>query len=109
MLIKYNLGNYSQEEAYQKIDSFLDGLVKEHSNLVSNPQKEWNASKDKMNFSFEAKGYNINGDIIIQGKELVLNGKLPLVARMFSGKIERMINENLDNLFNKKTSGDYFG
>jgi hypothetical protein len=102
MEIKYNLGNYSQEEAYQKIDSFLDGLVEKHSDLISNPQKEWNNEKDKMEFGFEAKGYNIEGTINILEDKLVLNGKLPWVARMFSGKIEEIINKQLDELFVKK-------
>ena len=60
MEIEYNLGNYSQEEAYQKIDAFLDGLVRQYSDMISNPQKSWNESKDKMNFAFEAKGFDIN-------------------------------------------------
>jgi hypothetical protein len=102
MEIKYNFGNYSQKEAYQKIDSFLEGLVKEHSDLVYNPQKEWNKNKDQMNFSFEAKGFNIKGDIKIQDKELILTGKLPFLARMFSDTIEKVIYKNLDNLFVKK-------
>jgi hypothetical protein len=99
MEIKYNLGNYSQEEAYEKIDVFLDGLVKQHADLVSNPQKKWNPEKNKMDFGFEAKGYNITGNIKLQGKELILDGKLPWVAKMFSGKIEDMVTKQLDALF----------
>ena len=55
MEIKYNLGNYCKKETYTKIDQFLDCLVEKHSDLVSNPQKKWNACKDKMDFNFEAK------------------------------------------------------
>ncbi|MCX6749961.1 MAG: polyhydroxyalkanoic acid system family protein [Candidatus Pacearchaeota archaeon] len=102
MEIKYNLGNYSQEEAYQKVDAFLDGLVKQHSDLVSNPSKKWNPEKNKMDFGFEAKGYTISGNIKLQGKELVLDGKLPWVAKMFSGKIEDMVLKQLGELFPKK-------
>ena len=108
MQIKYNLGKYSQEEAYQKIDTFLDGLVSQYSDMISNPSKTWNESKDKMDFSFEAKRYNITGNIKLQEGQLVLDGKLPFAARLFSGKIEGIINKQLDELFVKK-SGDYFG
>lgn len=52
-----------------------------------------------MDFNFEAKGFNINGDITLKERELILNGKLPFAARLFSGKIEKMINEKLDELF----------
>jgi hypothetical protein len=99
MEIKYNLGNYSQAEAYKKIDTFLDGLVKEHSDIVSNPNKKWNPEKNRMDFEFEAKGYNISGNIKLQGKELILDGKLPWAVKMFSGKIEKMVVTQLDKLF----------
>lgn len=108
MEINYYLGNYCKGEAYQKIDNFLDGLVNEHKDMISNPQKKWNESKDKMNFSFEAKGFNISGNIKLEKDKLVLDGKLPWAAKLISGKIEKMITKNLDSLFKKK-SGDYFG
>jgi hypothetical protein len=108
MEIKYNLGSYCKGEAYQKIDSFLDGLVKKHSDLVSNPKKKWNDNKDEMNFSFEVRGFDISGDIKLEEDKLVLEGKLPWVARLYSERIEEIINKQLDELFVKK-SGDYFG
>jgi hypothetical protein len=108
MEIKYPLNNYTKEDAYHLIDGFLDSLVNQYSDMISNPEKEWNKQKDKMNFKFEAKGYEISGDIRLQEKELILNGKLPFVARLVSGKIERIINEKLDELFVKR-SGESFG
>jgi hypothetical protein len=35
MQIIYSFGNYSQEQAYEKIDSFLDGLVSQYSDMIS--------------------------------------------------------------------------
>lgn len=99
MRIKYNLKGYSPREAYEKIDKFLDGLVKEHRNLISNPQKKWNDERNKMDFSFEVMGSNIKGDIKLQGKELILNGKLPFLARIYSGRIEDIIKKQLEELF----------
>jgi hypothetical protein len=101
MEIKYNLGNYSQKEAYEKVNILLDDLVKKHSNLISNPVKNWNSFKDKMDFGFEAHGYNISGDIKLQGKELIFYGKLPWALRLSSGKIEEIITKQLDELFPK--------
>ena len=103
MKIEYNIPNYTKAEAYIIIDDFLNNLVSEHSDLVSNPSKTWNASKDKMDFEFEAKGINVSGDIKLLEGKLVLNGDLPwLVERLYGGKIETMIKENLDTLFVKK-------
>ena len=101
MEIKYPLGNYNKEDAYQKIDSFLDGLVNQYQKMIANPQKKWNESKDVMDFGFTAKGFNISGDIKINNNHLILNGKLPFAASFFKGTIERMITEKLDELFVK--------
>jgi hypothetical protein len=103
MEIKYNFGNYSQEEAYQKIDNFLDGLVSQYSDMIANPSKKWNPEKNKMDFGFEAKGVGIIGNIKLLEGKLILDGKVPwIVAKLYGGKIEKMINENLDELFVKK-------
>jgi hypothetical protein len=99
MEIKYPLNNYTKEDAYHLIDGFLDSLVNQYSDMISNPEKEWNKQKDKMNFGFEAKGFNISGDIRLQEKELILNGKLPFAARLFSGKIEKIVKGKLEELF----------
>jgi len=102
MEIKYNLKNYSQCEAYNKIDLFLDGLVSQYKNMISNPKKKWNDEKDYMDFGFEAMGFNIKGDIKLQGKELILNGRLPLLARVYSGRIEKIIKGKLEELLPKR-------
>lgn len=101
MEIKYNLSPYNKTDAYYLIDTFLDSLQKEHADSITDSSKTWNDKKDVMEFGFTAQGFNITGNIKINEDNLVLNGKLPFAARLFSGKIERIINEKLDELFVK--------
>jgi hypothetical protein len=101
MQIKYPLGPYNKVDAYHLVDSFLDQLQVEHKGKITDASKTWNENKDTMDFKFNAQGFDISGDIKINEDNLVLNGKLPLVARLVSGKIERIINEKLDELFVK--------
>ena len=99
MEISYQFLPYTKEDAYNLVDNFLDKLQKEHAGLISNASKEWNESKDKMDFSFSARRVYIKGDIKINEDNLVLNGDLPFPANLARGKIERIILENLDKLF----------
>jgi hypothetical protein len=99
MEIKYDISKYTQKQAYEKIDNFLDSLVIQHSEMISDPVKNWNDEKDKMEFRFKVKGFNIEGIINILDDKLVLNGKLPFVARLYSEKIESIIKEQLEELF----------
>ena len=91
--------NCSKQVAYTKIDGFLNELTNKYSDMISNPLKKWNDSNDKMDFSFKVKGFNIEGNIQLYNNKLILNGKLPFLARLFSGKIETTIKSELERLF----------
>lgn len=98
MEIKYDY-SCGKQEAYDKIDNLLEGLQSQHSGMISDSTKEWNSSKDKMDFSFKVKGLNITGYIELNDNGLVLNGKLPFAARMIQGKIKSTIEKKLNELF----------
>jgi hypothetical protein len=102
MKIEYNIPNYTKAEAYIIIDDFLNNLVSEHSDLVSNPSKTWNASKDKMDFGFKVMVFNTSGNIQLLEEKIVLDGKVPFLATSLSGTIEKTIRANLEKAFPKK-------
>ena len=99
MKIVYDISKYTPEEAYIKINSLLDGLVSQYSNMISNPTKKWNDEKNKMDFGFDVSEFNIHGNIKLQGKELIVNGKLPWIARIYNGKVKDIVKEQLEELF----------
>lgn len=93
--------NLSKGEAYQKIDTFLDGLQEEYSSEISNPNKSWNSDYDRMDFSFKARGFKLNGVVCLVDGMVILEGKLPWLARAYSSKIEEVIIGQLDDLLSK--------
>jgi hypothetical protein len=102
MKIEYNIPNYTKAEAYSIIDNFLNDLVNEHKDKVSNPSKMWNTSRDKMNFKFTTYGSDIKGDIKLLEGKLIFDGNLPLIAWPFKGMITGLIEGNLEKAFPKK-------
>ena len=48
---------------------------------------------DTLHFAFTANAQHITGALEVKDNEFVLDAKLPLMLRMFEGKIERMIQD----------------
>jgi hypothetical protein len=97
--VTYPIAGYSPEEVYNRMDTLSDILLVRYPNLVSNSEKNWNHTKDAMNFSFESRGYNISGNVYLEGKNLVLEGKIPASAKPFRKKIIGKIEKTLENVF----------
>ena len=98
--------NVGKEEAIQKIDTFLNGLM--HGQFPGNiaikeASKSW--SNDAMSFSFKAKkgflGATISGVIRVNQDSVVMDSDLPGLVTAFvsEDQIRNVINEQLDGLF----------
>lgn len=99
MRIEYDISKYTLQEAYTIIDTHLDGLLKDNIDKISNPTKQWNNEKNKMDFGFDINKVNINGNIKLEEKKLIVEGKLPWIARMYNGKVKDIIIEQLEEWF----------
>ena len=49
-----------------------------------------------MDYSFQARGFNISGTLEVADTELILDMGIPFLARPFQGRIEAEINRWLD-------------
>ena len=99
----------SQQEAIQKIDSFLDELMKRDfpgGVAIKEPTKSW--SGNTMNFSFKLKkgliSTKLAGDIQVEDGKIVMNSELPGLIRTFVSeeKISDVIGQQIDSLFPAK-------
>lgn len=98
MKLEYRHG-VSAQEAYKRIDGLLTALQGKYSDQIESPDKSWNDSHDRMDFSLKVLGQHISGNLALNGDRAVLDVKLPLLARVYSGRLEKMVVEQLDQLF----------
>ena len=98
--------NVGKEEAIQKIDTFLDDLMRRQfpgDVAIKEASKSW--SDNAMRFSFKAKkgffGATISGVIRVDDDSVVMDFDLPGVVTAFvsEDQIRNVINEELDGLF----------
>lgn len=100
MRIEYEY-NLNKEQAYEKINSYLEKLQREYTDKITNFKKSWNSALSEMNFDMNIQGFNINGKVYLSDKKIIFEAKLPLVVRMFGSNIGKILTENLDNLFSQ--------
>src|SRR5438067_13894555 len=98
--------NVGKEEAIQKIDSFLDDLMRRQfpsGVTIKELFKSW--SDDAMHFSFKVRkgfiGATISGVIRVSDDSVIMDSDLPGLVTAFvsEDKIRNVINEQLVGLF----------
>jgi hypothetical protein len=96
----------SQQAAIQKIDNFLDELMKRDfpgGVEVKEPTKSW--SGNQMDFSFKVKkGFistRIEGNIQVEDDKIILDSDMPGLVRTFVSeeKVADVISKQIDSLF----------
>ncbi len=85
------------------VDRVKRGLVEARPHMagqVKIEKEEWNNSM--LNFAFTTQGKEITGTLRITDEMFILDAKLPLLWRMFEGKIEKMIKEQAQTMLGQK-------
>jgi len=86
-------------QAKKKLTNLLTKLKSKHEDLISDLDQRWEG--DKLVFGFKAKGMSAKGHIEITDDAVLLDGKLPLLARPFESKIKKLIESEAKSLFKK--------
>ena len=88
----------TKEEAVEKLKIHTPNLMERFGSEISGLKQNW--AEEILDFSFMTYGFNVSGRIKIDINEVVLDAKLPVLARTFesqiSGKIERLLKEIFD-------------
>ena len=83
--------------ARRKIDARLQELVGQHGHYLSEINQQWEG--DRLLFSGSAKGFKVNGSVEITDSEVILDGKLPLIAKPFESRIKSTIEHEAATMF----------
>lgn len=91
--------NTSKENARRIIEQKLDQLQGRYSDYVNDVDKQW--SGDVLAFNVKAKGLTGKGTVEITDTEVILDGKLPLLAKPFEPRIRATVEQEATQLFKK--------
>ncbi len=82
-----------QEEAAARLKKLLAKVKQHYQDQVSDLQESWN--DNTLTFGFTTYGFKVNGNVVVQPSEVVLDGQIPFAAMMFKGKIENALKDQL--------------
>lgn len=89
----------AQDVAYERINTLLADLKTKYSDKVKTFTTNWNPEHTKMSYSLEIMRFGTEGNITLEDNKVILEGKVPFAAKIFTSKIEDIIRRKLDDLF----------
>jgi hypothetical protein len=82
---------FSKADAKERVMRALNEARSKIGDQATIEKEEWQG--DTLHFAFTAQGTSISGTFEVKGGEFDLNAKLPLMMRMFEGKIKKAIED----------------
>jgi putative polyhydroxyalkanoate system protein len=87
----------SKDVARGKVDQRLGQLLSQFSGHAEEIEHEWLG--DTMRFKGRARGVSVEGTVEVNDASVILEAKLPLMARMFEGRIRQAVEREADAMF----------
>jgi hypothetical protein len=89
----------TREEARKIVDRRLGELFAQYGHYASDSQMNW--SGDRLDFSGKAKGFSASGTIEVTDTEVIIDSKLPLIAKPFEPRIKSTVEREAETMFRR--------
>ncbi|HEV2722851.1 MAG TPA: polyhydroxyalkanoic acid system family protein [Thermoanaerobaculia bacterium] len=86
-----------RESAKKRLSQRLDQLLAQYNHYLSEHETRWEG--DTLHFSGSARGFKAGGTIDVTDDEVIIDGKLPLLARPFEPRIRSTIEREANAMF----------
>lgn len=87
----------TKENARRIVEQRLDQLRAQYGSMASDLQESW--SGDTLTFSVKARGFTGSGTLEITDSDVIVDGKLPLIAKPFEPRIRSTIEREAAAMF----------
>lgn len=87
----------TKEQARVKVEQRLSGLLSQFGGHAEDLKHEWTG--DTLQFKGKARGMKVEGTVEITDSEVIIDGKLPLIAMPFEGRIREAVHREADSMF----------
>ena len=89
--------NTNRENARQKVAARVQHLLSQYGGYLSDVDHRWHG--DTLVFSGSARGFKTNGTLEVTDSEVIIDGKLPLIAKPFESRIKSTIEREAAAMF----------
>jgi putative polyhydroxyalkanoate system protein len=87
----------TKAKARATIEEKVSGLLNQFGGKVDDLQQQWVG--DTLEFKGKARGFKVEGSVEITDDEIVIAGKLPLMALPFEPKIKEAVKKEAEQMF----------
>ena len=87
----------TKARAREVIEKKIDTLLGDYAQHADQAEHEW--SGDTLHFKGKARGFSVQGTVEITDNEVILDSKLPLLAKAFEGRIRQTVEGEAEKLF----------
>jgi hypothetical protein len=84
---------FTKTEAMSRVKNALSEVRAQTAGKMTVAEERWEGST--LHFDVTAEGQRITGTFAIEDSQFVLNAKLPLMMRLFEGRIERELAQQI--------------
>ncbi len=89
--------NTTRAEARQTVESRLSDLLGQFGGNADQVNHEWDG--DTLRFNFKAKGMSAKGTLEVTDSDVIIDGKLPLMAMPFESRIRSAVQKEAESMF----------
>ncbi len=86
-----------KQRARQKVEARLQQLLAIYGHYLADVDRRWEG--DLLHFAGKAKGFKANGTLEVTETEVIIDGKLPLIAKPFEPRIKSTIEREAETMF----------
>jgi hypothetical protein len=87
----------TKANARKIVDQRLTQLLGQFGDKADDVQHEWRG--DTLHFKGKARGFSVEGTVEITDSDVVIDGKLPLLARPFKSRIRQTVEREAESMF----------
>jgi hypothetical protein len=89
--------NTSKDIARRKVEQRLTQLLGQFGGRADELEHEW--AGDTLRFKGKARGLSVSGTVEITDAAVIIEGKLPLIAKPFEGRIRQTVESEAEKMF----------
>lgn len=87
----------TKANARQIVERKIDQLLASYGSHAEKAEHEWHG--ETLHFKGKARGFTVEGTVEITDAAVILEGKLPLIAKPFEGKIRQTVQAEAERMF----------
>ena len=87
----------TRAEAQKRVDARLGQLLGQFGDRAEEISHEWRG--DTLKFRGKARGLNVEGTVEITDAEVIIESRLPLIAKPFESRIRTAVEQEAGNMF----------